>query len=58
MVRRVMGASCVHGCVGVFYAPQVGEETKFCRLNCSNPYRRSADTPARMRAFQPSSPLR
>jgi hypothetical protein len=25
MMRRVMGASCIHGRVGAFYAPQVGE---------------------------------
>ena len=33
MVRRVMVASCLHGCVGGFYAPWPEREIKFCRLN-------------------------
>jgi hypothetical protein len=46
-----------------------GKETKFCRLNGSNPYRKFADTPTRASAhyahviaspppFQPGDPVR
>jgi hypothetical protein len=43
--RRVIVASCVHGRVGAFYAPCAGDGNQICRFKCSNPWRRSADTP-------------